>query len=316
MPRVVVTRKLPEAVEDRLRRSSRSRSTPTTCPSPRPAGAALREADGLLCTVSDRLDAELIAAPGRRARIIANFGVGVNNIDLAAREAAGMVVGNTPGVLTDATADLAMALILAATRRMTETEALLRRGDWDGFRPTGRLGMGLQGARSASSAWAGSARRPPAAPRSASACGSSTTTAPPPAPSTSRPRPCLDRRGDGRGRRGVAAPARRRRPAVVISAELLAAMKPTAYLVNTARGDVVDEAALVEALAAGRSPAPGSTSTPRSRRCRQALSGSTTSPCCPTSVRHRWRPGPPWGCSPSTTWPRIFRGRPLPARVA
>ena len=69
----------------------------------------------------------------------------MNNIDLAAARAAGLVVTNTPGVLTDATADLALALILAATRRITETEAVLRRGGWDGFRPTGFLGMGLQG---------------------------------------------------------------------------------------------------------------------------------------------------------------------------
>ena len=69
----------------------------------------------------------------------------MNNIDLEAAKAAGVIVTNTPGVLTDATADLAIALMLAATRRMSETEAILRRGDWDGFRPTGWLGMGLQG---------------------------------------------------------------------------------------------------------------------------------------------------------------------------
>ena len=87
----------------------------------------------------------MIATAGRRVRIVANFAVGVNNIDLEAAKAAGLVVTNTPDVLTDATADLAIALILAATRRMSETEAILRRGGWDGFRPTGWLGMGLQG---------------------------------------------------------------------------------------------------------------------------------------------------------------------------
>ena len=104
----------------------------------------MREADGLLCTVTDRVDAGLFARRGRRARIVANFGVGVNNIDLDAARAAGVAVTNTPGVLTDATADIAMALMLAATRRMSETEAILRSGGWDGWRPTGWLGMGLQ----------------------------------------------------------------------------------------------------------------------------------------------------------------------------
>jgi lactate dehydrogenase-like 2-hydroxyacid dehydrogenase len=100
----------------------------------------------MLCAVSDPMDAAMIAAEGRRrVRILANFAVGVDNIDLAAAKAAGLAVSNTPGVLTDATADLAMALILAATRRMSETEAILRRGKWDGFRPTGFMGMGLQG---------------------------------------------------------------------------------------------------------------------------------------------------------------------------
>ena len=112
---------------------------------PQRLARAMREADGLLCTVTDRVDAGCFGAAGRRVRIVANFGVGVNNIDLAAAEAAGVAVSNTPGVLTDATADIAIALMLAATRRMSETEAILRAGGWDGWRPTGWLGMGLQG---------------------------------------------------------------------------------------------------------------------------------------------------------------------------
>ena len=145
-PRVIVTRKLPDAVEAHLAAHLDAVLNPEDAPFSREGlAAALREADGLLPTVTDALDAAMIATPGRRVRIVANFAVGVNNIDLEAAKAAGLVVTNTPDVLTDATADLAIALILAATRRMSETEAILRRGGWDGFRPTGWLGMGLQG---------------------------------------------------------------------------------------------------------------------------------------------------------------------------
>ncbi|HVH02767.1 MAG TPA: NAD(P)-dependent oxidoreductase, partial [Amaricoccus sp.] len=145
-PRIVVTRRLPGAVEARLAAEFDAVLNPSDAPMPAAAlTEAMRTADGLLPCVTDGLGAELIATPGRRAAIVANFGVGVNNIDLAAARAAGLVVTNTPGVLTDATADLALALTLAATRRLTETEAVLRRGGWDGFRPTGFLGMGLQG---------------------------------------------------------------------------------------------------------------------------------------------------------------------------
>ncbi len=215
--------------------------------------AAMREADGLLPAVTDPVDAALLATEGRRVRIVANFGVGVNNIDLEAAKAAGVVVTNTPGVLTDATADLAMALILAATRRMSETEAILRAGGWDGFRPTGWLGMGLQGK---TLGIVGMGRIGQATARRAalgfgmriayfnrSAVG--------PFDFAAEPLPSI---------RAVLAAAdvvSLHIPggggnAAAISAEMLAAMKPTAYLVNTARGDVVDEAALIAALAAGR----------------------------------------------------------------
>ena len=145
-PRIVVTRKLPAAVEARLAAGFDAVLNPEDRPLTRAGiAAAMREADGLLPAVTDPVDAGLLATAGRRVRIVANFGVGVNNIDLDAAKAAGVVVTNTPGVLTEATADIAMALILAATRRMSETEAILRSGGWDGFRPTGWLGMGLQG---------------------------------------------------------------------------------------------------------------------------------------------------------------------------
>ena len=253
-PRVVVTRRLPEAVEARIAGAFDASFNPSDEPMPAAALAeAMRSADGLLPCVTDPIDAGLIATPGRRVAIVANFGVGVNNIDLEAARAAGLVVSNTPGVLTDATADLALALILAVTRRMTETEALLRRGEWDGFRPTGFLGMGLQGK---TLGIVGMGRIGQATARRAafgfgmriayfnrSAVGPFDFEAEA-LPSVAAVMAAADvvslHIPGGDGNRGL------------VSAELIAAMKPTAYLVNTARGDVVDEAALAAALAEGR----------------------------------------------------------------
>ena len=253
-PRVTVTRKLPDAVEARVAESFEATLNPSDDPmAPAALAAAMAGADGLLCAVTDRVDAGLIATPGRRVAIVANFGVGVNNIDLEAAKAAGLVVTNTPGVLTDATADFALALILAATRRLTETEAVLRRGAWDGFRPTGFLGMGLQGKtlgivgmgrigqatarraalgfgmriayfnRSGVGPFDFAAERLPSVEALMAAADVVSLHIP-----------------GGDGNRGL------------VSAALIAAMKPTAYLVNTARGDILDEAALAAALAEGR----------------------------------------------------------------
>ncbi len=252
-PRVLVTRRLPEAVEARLGDLFEAELNAEDRPLPRDGLArAMREADGLLCAVTDAVDAEILGAGGRRVRIVANFGVGVNNIDLAAAEAAGVVVGNTPGVLTDATADIAIALMLSATRRMSETEAILRAGGWDGFRPTGWLGMGLQGktlgivgmgrigaavARRAALGFGMRVvyfNRSPVGPFEFEAEALPTVEAVLAAADVVS----LHVPGGGGNSR-------------MISAERLAGMKPGAYLVNTARGDVVDEAALAEALASG-----------------------------------------------------------------
>jgi lactate dehydrogenase-like 2-hydroxyacid dehydrogenase len=119
-PRVTVTRRMPQAVEDRLRGADLDVAfNEDDAPFTRERLIqALRDSDGILLAVNDAIDGALLdAGGGRRARIVANFGVGVNHIDLEAARARGVIVTNTPGVLTDATADLAMALILAATRR-------------------------------------------------------------------------------------------------------------------------------------------------------------------------------------------------------
>jgi lactate dehydrogenase-like 2-hydroxyacid dehydrogenase len=251
-PRIIVTRKLPEAVEERLRQDFTVALNPDDTPFSRPRLLrAMQEADGVVSAVTDALDAEAIAAEGRRrVRIIANFGVGVDNIDLAAAAAAGVAVSNTPGVLTDATADLALALILSATRRMSETETILRDGQWDGFRPTGFLGMGLQGK---TLGIVGMGRIGQATARRA-ALGFrmkiiyyNRSQVGPFDFFVAASRPSIEAvmaeadvvslhlPGGGENTR-------------LISAAMLARMKPTAYLINTARGDVVDEAALAEAL--------------------------------------------------------------------
>jgi lactate dehydrogenase-like 2-hydroxyacid dehydrogenase len=253
-PKVFVTRKLPEAVEARLAEHFEVTLNPDDAPCSRERLlAAMREADGLLPAVTETVDAAAFAVPGRRVRIVSNFAVGVNNIDLAAAEAAGVAVGNTPGVLTDATADLAIALMLAATRRMSETEAALRRGDWDGFRATRWLGMGLGGK---TLGIVGMGRIGQATARRAerafgmrivyfnrSAVGPFDFPAEPRATirdvMAEADVVSLHIPGGGGNAR-------------LISGALIAAMKPTAYLVNTARGDVLDEAALAEALAEGR----------------------------------------------------------------
>ena len=106
---------------------------------------ALREADGLLPCVADKITAELLATPGRKTKIVANYGVGYNNIDVAAAKANGVVVTNTPDVLTEDTADLALTLMLATARRAGEGERELRGGKWTGWRPTHMLATQVHG---------------------------------------------------------------------------------------------------------------------------------------------------------------------------
>jgi lactate dehydrogenase-like 2-hydroxyacid dehydrogenase len=107
--------------------------------------AAMGRFDAICPAVSDRIDASIIAAPGARVRVIGNFGVGVDHIDLEAARKAGIVVTNTPGVLTEATAELAITLMLMASRRAGEGERQVRAGNWVGWHPTHLMGQGLSG---------------------------------------------------------------------------------------------------------------------------------------------------------------------------
>lgn len=109
--------------------------------------AAVAQADVLAPTITDVIDADLIAKAGPQLRLIANFGVGVDHIDLKAARARGIIVTNTPGVLTEDTADMAMALILSVPRRLGEGEKLIRAGAWQGWKPSGMLGHRVNGKR-------------------------------------------------------------------------------------------------------------------------------------------------------------------------
>ena len=253
-PRVVVTRRLPAPVEEELAHRFDVELNTEDQPLGR-AGLerALGGADALLCTVTDRLTAEVLAVEPLRARILANYGVGFNHIDLDAARRRSLTVTNTPEVLTDDTADDAVMLLLMVARRAGEGEREVRAGRWTGWRPTHLLGtkvsgktLGLVGfgriARAVATRAAGFGMRvlyhdpypPPAGA--------------PTAPGTGVP--TLDDligQADFLSLHCPATPETRH----LMDARRLALMRRTAFLINTARGDVVDEAALVAALRAG-----------------------------------------------------------------
>jgi lactate dehydrogenase-like 2-hydroxyacid dehydrogenase len=217
---------------------------------------ALRGADALLPTVTDRLTAQVLDVRPLRAKILANYGVGFNHIDVAAAKTRGLVVTNTPDVLTDDTADDAILLMLMVARRAGEGERHVRAGVWTGWRPTQLLGtrvsgktLGLVGIGRIGRAVARRARQ---------GFGMRVIfhdPAPPPASVlaelAAEPRPTIEdvlREADFVSLHSPATPATHH----LIDARRLAIMKPSAFLINTARGDIVDEAALVAALKAGR----------------------------------------------------------------
>jgi lactate dehydrogenase-like 2-hydroxyacid dehydrogenase len=254
---VVVTRRLPEPVHQALTREFDARLNPED----RPLTAdglreALQQADALLTTVTDKVTSDVLSVEPRRARLVANFGVGFNNIDVEAAKARGISVSNTPDVLTDATADLAVTLLLMVARRTGEGERHLRGGHWTGWRPTHMLGthvtgktLGLVGMGRIARAVAQRAHQGfgmkvifhdpfPPPPEVAAALGA-------------EPRASLEdvlREADFVSLHCPAMPETRH----LMNRDRFAQMRPEAYLVNTARGDVVDEAALVEALQSKR----------------------------------------------------------------
>jgi len=147
-PVVVVTRKLPDPIETRMMELFDARLNHDDRPMSRAALIeAVRDADVLVPTVTDRIDAGVLSQAGPSLRLIANFGTGVDHIDLATARARAITVTNTPGVLTEDTADMTMALILAVPRRLVEGERLVRSGNWSGWSPTLMLGHRIWGKR-------------------------------------------------------------------------------------------------------------------------------------------------------------------------
>ena len=145
---VVVTRRLPEPVEARMRELFDVSLNPADRPMPAEALAeAMAGADVLVPTITDRIDARLLAQAGPRLKLIANYGAGFDHIDVATALQRGIMVSNTPGVLAEDTADMAMALILAVPRRLPEGAALLRSGKWQGWSPTALMGHRIAGKR-------------------------------------------------------------------------------------------------------------------------------------------------------------------------
>ncbi|MGN3973143.1 2-hydroxyacid dehydrogenase [Tsuneonella sp. SYSU-LHT278] len=145
-PRVVVTRHLLPSVESRMSELFETTLNLADVPMSRDElAAAMRDADVLVPTVTDRIDAALIEQAGPRFGLIASFGAGVDHIDLAAARARRIIVTNTPGVFTDDTADLTMALIIGVPRRLREGTSLIRRGEWTGWAPSALLGRKLAG---------------------------------------------------------------------------------------------------------------------------------------------------------------------------
>ncbi|MBL8655080.1 MAG: D-glycerate dehydrogenase, partial [Alphaproteobacteria bacterium] len=147
-PRVIVTRKLPDLIETRMMELFDCKLNLDDRPFSRDdLAAAMAEAEVLVPTVTDEITADLIRNAGPQLKLIASFGTGVNHIALDAAKEKGITITNTPGVLTEDTADMTMALILAVARRLGEGERLLRAGKWQGWAPTAMLGMRLTGKR-------------------------------------------------------------------------------------------------------------------------------------------------------------------------
>ena len=236
--RVFVTRRLPGTALERLSKAHEVYVREDRMP---PTPAELREraaqADGLLAMLTDRIDADLIAScPDLRA--ISNYAVGVDNVDVAAASARGIPVGNTPGVLTESTADLAVALILAAARRIVEGDALVRRDEWRTWEPWALLGRDLHGA---TVGIVGYGRIGQAVARRLEGFGCQII--------HTREVPLeqlLDRSDFVTLHVPLSDETRG-----LIGEQAFGRMKPTAYLVNTARGPIVDTAALGRALREG-----------------------------------------------------------------
>lgn len=252
---VVVTRRLPEVVETRLSElfdvTLRSDDTPMT------RGElvdAVQTADVLVPTVTDQIDAGLIGQAGDRLKLIANYGAGFDHIDVSTARSRGILVSNTPGVVTDDTADMVMALMLGVTRRLQEGIAVMQKGDWGGYAPTALLGGRLGGKRLGI---LGMGRIGQAVARRAQAFGMQIHYH-----NRRRLRPEVEEPLEATwwesldqmvARMDVISVNCPSTPSTyhLLNARRLKLMKPSAVIVNTSRGEVIDENALTRMLKAG-----------------------------------------------------------------
>jgi glyoxylate reductase len=251
--KVVLTRRLPDAVETRMRELFDAELNLKDRPMDRAAlEAAVQRADVLVPTITDEIDADLINGAGDQLKMIANFGAGVDHIDIDAAVARGIIVTNTPGVLTEDTADLAMSLILAVSRRIVEGAQVVAEGKFEGWTPTwmcgrklwgkrlGIVGMGRIGQALARRAKAFGMQvhyhnRKPVSPRIEEELGATWWDD-------------LDEMISRMDVISLNCPATKDTHHL-LNAERLARLQPHAILINTARGELIDEAALSEAVA-------------------------------------------------------------------
>ncbi|MBV2359536.1 D-glycerate dehydrogenase [Thalassococcus sp. CAU 1522] len=252
---VVVTRRLPEAVETRLTELFDARLRADDTPMTRAELAeAVRTADVLVPTITDTIDAGLIGQAGENLRLIANYGAGVDHIDVETARSRGILVSNTPGVVTEDTADMVMALMLGVTRRLQEGLAVMQGDDWAGWAPTAFLGGRIGGKRLGI---LGMGRIGQAVARRARAFGMQIHYH-----NRRRLRPELEEALEATywdsldqmvARMDVISVNCPHTPSTfhLLNARRLKLLKPTAVIVNTSRGEVIDENALVRMLKAG-----------------------------------------------------------------
>lgn len=250
-PALYITRLLPQPVLEAIPRQYRLLPLPSDAP---PTATELREgfaeADAVICSLTDRIDASLLSC-STRLKIIANYAVGYNNIDVAAAAQRGIVVSNTPDVLTDATADLTWALLLAVSRRIVEGDAWVRTGTWPGWKPTQMLGSEVSGK---TLGIIGMGRIGQAVAQRAAGfrmpvmyAGRQSVSPPPGMVWIRRSLPDLLAESDFLSLHVPLTETTHH----LIGARELAAMKPSSFLINTSRGPVIDEAALLSALKTG-----------------------------------------------------------------
>ena len=252
---VVVTRRLPEPVETRMKELfDVELREPDTRMSRDELGAAMQRADILVPTLNDQIDAGLIAHAGDRLKLIANYGAGVDHIDVATARQRGILVSNTPGVVTDDTADMTLALILAVTRRIPEGLAMMQAGEWEGWSPMAMLGGRLGGRRLGI---LGMGRIGQAVARRARAFGMQVHYH-----NRKKVRPEVEAELEATywesldqmvSRMDILSINCPHTPSTfhLMNARRLKLMKPSAVIVNTSRGEVLDENALTRGLRAG-----------------------------------------------------------------